>query len=78
MNIIGRRIEIINSSNPNLIGLNGLVVDETRNIIMLKTAKDSVKAVPKDVCIFRVYLNDKFIDVDGKTLIGRLERRLVK
>jgi RNase P/RNase MRP subunit p29 len=45
---------------------------------MLKTAKDSVKAVPKDVCIFRVYLNDKFIDVDGKTLIGRLERRLVK
>lgn len=48
MNIIGKEAEIIESSNPLLLGRKGIVVDETKNMIKIfgdkeiMFAKDSV------------------------------------
>jgi len=48
MNIIGKEVEIIESSNPLLLGRKGIVVDETKNMIKILDdkeimfAKDSV------------------------------------
>ncbi|MGC8663306.1 MAG: ribonuclease P protein subunit [Thermoplasmata archaeon] len=48
INLIGKDIEIIESSNHLLLGVKGTVIDETKNIINIKgkreikVAKDSV------------------------------------
>ena len=77
VNVIGKKIEVISSSNPYLIGLSGKVIWETKNMLIVKTEGDIVKKVPKGVCRFKVY--DEFgktYEVDGELLIGTLDRRL--
>jgi len=76
LNIIGRKVEVLNSNNPYLIGLKGRVIDETRNMIYIET-EGGLKKVPKSVCLFRFFLdNNSYFDVDGKRLIGTIDRRI--
>lgn len=75
INVIGKDIEVVFSSNPYLINLKGRVIDETKNTIIIKTINGKKKIIPKSVCRFKIY-NSKIYEVDGKLLIGTLDRRL--
>jgi len=76
--LIGLHAEVYKSKNPFQEGLKGIIIDETKNTIVLKTDKGP-KIIPKKDAIFRIKLPSKqIVEVDGKVLIGRPEDRLKK
>ncbi len=77
--LIGLNVEIIDSTNPNLISIKGRVVDETKNTLLIEKFKDGKEVrVPKDICTFRFELKDVYVDVMGIYIVGRPEDRLKK
>lgn len=74
--LIGLRASIWRSKNPQLRGTRGLVIDETRNTLVLEQ-KTGRKTIPKDISTFRFWLpNGAVVEVDGARLVGRPENRL--
>lgn len=41
--LIGKKIEVVDSGNKTLIGLKGVVVDETKNMVVLDNEKKIIK-----------------------------------
>lgn len=59
--LIGKKIKVIESNNSSLVGIEGVVVDETKNIISIEV-DGKTKQIVKDLCVF---------DVEGKTIQGK-------
>lgn len=76
LNLIGRKVSVRRSTNLSLEGIEGIVVDETKNMLMLRRASGAIIRVPKAVCSFEVVVNGKRYLIDGKHLLGRIEKRL--
>ncbi|WP_457754566.1 ribonuclease P protein component 1 [Thermococcus sp.] len=74
--LIGLKVRIRKSSHPELVGIEGYVIDETRNTLTIVGEK--VWIIPKNVAEFEFEVGDKKIVIDGKELIGRPEMRLKK
>lgn len=74
---IGLEVEVIDSSNPCEIGIKGIVVDETMNILKIKTEK-SLKIVAKKGRIFRVKFAGRVLRVKGDLIAFRPEDRIKK
>ncbi|OYT43216.1 MAG: ribonuclease P protein component 1 [Candidatus Aenigmarchaeota archaeon ex4484_56] len=72
---IGEKVEIIDSTNRDLINIKGRIIDETKNMFELETDK-GIKKVQKKICKFK-FLNEKII-IDGKIINYRPEDRLIK
>jgi ribonuclease P protein subunit POP4 len=70
---IGKRVKIIESSNKTLIGLEGRIVDETRNMFEIET-KSGTKKVQKKISKF--CFPEAKIAVDGAIINYRPEDRL--
>ncbi|RLG17415.1 ribonuclease P protein subunit [Nanoarchaeota archaeon] len=74
LGLIGKKVEVKDSRNPSLIGIRGEIVDETKNMLIIRTRKGEVK-VEKRICSFEV--DGKL--VEGKEIVGmpweRLKRR---
>lgn len=76
--LIGLRCRIENSSAPQVKGLEGRVVDETRNTLTLEV-KGKEKNVPKEQCEFVFFLSSgDRVHVRGEVLVGRPEDRIKK
>lgn len=74
--LIGLHIKVSQSTNEKMTGIEGKVVDETKNMFIIKT-NDGEKKVPKKENSFEVHLPDgNVIEVEGALLIGRPESRL--
>ncbi len=71
---IGLRVRIILSTQENLMGLEGKVVDETKNLLVI-SSDGKERKVPKVSCIFRFYTKDGHVDVDGKRITFRPHER---
>ena len=67
---IGLNVEIINSSQRNLVGLKGSIVDETKNLIVIESKGKEVQ-VPKVSSVFRFYLSGGTVDVEGRKITFR-------
>lgn len=50
---IGKHAKIITAGNQSLVGLEGRVVDETRNMVVIETQR-GVKRVPKRGTVFAI------------------------
>jgi len=74
--LIGLKAKIIRASHPELVGLEGYVLDETRNTLVL--AGERVWVIPKDVVRLEFEVEGKRIQINGKELVGRPEMRLKK
>jgi len=77
--LIGLKIEIIQSTDKQMMGINGLVVDETKNLLTIDSSKtDSNRVrIPKKDCVFRFSLpSGEQVDVDGRLLKLKPENRL--
>ncbi|HIP89199.1 MAG TPA: ribonuclease P protein component 1 [Thermococcus paralvinellae] len=74
--LIGLKVKIRRSSHPELVGVEGYVIDETKNTLIIVGKK--VWVIPKNVAEFEFEIGDKKIVIDGKELIGRSEMRLKK
>ena len=66
------------STNKALIGLEGRIVDETRQTLTLEV-KGKEKSLIKDQCIFSFKIpSGKWVRIEGKILLARPEDRIKK
>lgn len=71
---IGLPVEIINSSQRQLIGLKGTIADETKNLIVIEKDEKEIK-VPKVSSVFRFTVDDGTVDIDGRKIAFRPHER---
>ena len=77
--LIGLRVLVESGSNKTCAGIEGIVVDETRNMIFIEKEKGSIAKIPKADYVFVFTLPDgKRVRVNGSLLVGRPEDRVKK
>ncbi|QOJ78208.1 ribonuclease P protein component 1 [Infirmifilum lucidum] len=77
--LIGLQAEVVEARNPYLVGIRGIVLDETKNTLVIGEPGGGRKTVLKFQAVFRFILPDGTkVLVDGKYLVGRPEERLKK
>jgi ribonuclease P protein subunit POP4 len=70
--IIGMKMKVIKSQNADAVGIEGKVIDDTRNTVIIETKEGKRSRLIKKQHTFM--LNDKV--VQGKNLVGRPEERI--
>ena len=76
--LISLKCKIAESTNKSIIGVEGIVIDETRNTLTLETKK-GIKNFIKEQCVFIFTLDSgEKVRVKGKLLVSRPEDRIKK
>ena len=73
--LIGLPIKIQDSTNPNIVGLSGKIVNETKSMFVLNTAK-GLKMIPKSQNIWKFYDGNEEITLHGSIFQNRSYDRL--
>jgi ribonuclease P protein subunit POP4 len=73
--LIGQTITFIESTNPSHVGVQGTVIDETKNTLVLEVAGEA-KTFMKSNIKFKILSSGQM--VDGKSIQRRPEDRLKK
>jgi RNase P/RNase MRP subunit p29 len=76
--LIGKRIEVISALDKNLVKRNGIVVDETKNILVLRELNGHLLKLPKSIMTLNIW-NDKgdsHFMIDGSKLMGTPDERI--
>lgn len=74
--LIGLDLSVKDSTNPDMIGLQGRVIDETRNTLVIESEGEE-KVIPKSHSTFLfTLLNGEQVEVEGKLFILRPEDRI--
>ncbi len=71
--LIGLDVKIIKSENRFNKGIKGRIIDETKNMFVIKT-KETRKKIIKNQCVFE--FEEKNIKINGKSLSTRPEERI--
>ena len=75
--MIGLIMEVEESSNRDMEGLRGRIVDETRNIFVIETEQGEEKRIPKSGNMFIFVLEDGTrARIRGDKLLARPEDRI--
>ncbi|MFH1212318.1 MAG: ribonuclease P protein subunit [Candidatus Woesearchaeota archaeon] len=75
--LIGVWIRVVESANKSNIGLDGKVIDETKNMLTLQTRKGK-KNLIKSQNVIEFRMGNKKIRINGKLLQARPEERIKK
>lgn len=75
--LIGTKVKVVNSSNKALIGINGKIMDETRNMLTIE-CNGNLKRLIKSQVILQLNYKGKEYQMNGKLLINRPEDRIKK
>lgn len=73
--LIGLNVEIIQCTNPYVQNIKGKIIDETKNMLIIRQRGVNKKVIKKNT-VLKFRLNDEEIKVDGSKLIGRPEDRI--
>ncbi len=77
--LIGLRTRVVFSPDPTQIGISGKVIDETANLLIIKTKNGRVKRIPKKGRVFEFFIREsKVVKLSGKDILGRPEERVKK
>ena len=69
--LVGLEVIVVNHTDPSLVGLRGIVVDETLNTLLIQTERGR-KRVPKKGAVFCFRLpNGKWTIVKGEEILFR-------
>lgn len=74
--LIGHEIEILGASQKSLVGVRGIVVDETRNMLIIHVGGEDMK-IPKKYTVFRILTKNDVV-IDGSKIMFRPEDRIKK
>ena len=75
---IGLRVRVLMSSHPTLTGIEGEIVDETKNTVVIRTEKGD-KRIPKHTSVLLIFFPDgNQVKIDGAKIVGRPEERIKK
>ena len=72
---IGLNTQISNSSNQQVVGLNGVIINETKSMFTINTQK-GMKKIPKSTNDWKSSIGGKEITVKGSTIIKRPFERI--
>ena len=72
---IGLNTTIEASSNPQIIGLNGTITNETKSMFTINTSK-GIKQIPKDHSTWVFDVNNDHLKIDGSKIQKRPFDRL--
>jgi ribonuclease P protein subunit POP4 len=73
--LIGLWVRVADSSNPRQIGIEGTIVDESKNMLVIMT-REGQKRIQKRYGTFDLRLpDDTLVRVDGSTLVMQPEKR---
>ena len=76
--LIGLEARVVNSSDKNLIGTYGTIIDETKDMLVIDQV-GKPRIVQKKNSVFKLTLpSGEDIDVDGAKLVARPEDRIKK
>ena len=67
---IGLHTEITQSTNPQIVGLNGRIINETKSMFTINTEK-GVKLIAKSQNSWKFSIEDKDVVVDGTKIAKR-------
>lgn len=67
---IGLHTEIIQSTNPQIIGLNGRIMDETKSMFKINT-ENGMKSIAKSTNSWKFSVQDKDVIVEGSKITKR-------
>jgi ribonuclease P protein subunit POP4 len=74
--LIGLDVLVVAAGNPTHIGVNGTIVDETKNMLAIRTVR-GFKQVPKRYSIFRIHLPEgRIVEIDGSVISLAPEKRI--
>ncbi|MDH5570085.1 MAG: ribonuclease P protein subunit [Nitrosopumilus sp.] len=72
---IGLNTEIVKSTNPQVIGLNGRIINETKSMFTINT-EDGVKSIAKSTNSWKFSIENKNVVVEGTKITKRSFDRL--
>ncbi len=76
--LIGLEVNVASATNKGAEGMAGTVIDETRNMLIVRTKKGDRK-IQKDSAVFSFRLpSGERVRVDGKVIVARPEDRIKK
>ncbi len=75
--LTGLRVKIVDSRNETLNNVEGIVIDETKNMFRIRTKEKEIW-VQKDIADFIFTIDDKKLRVKGSLLKARPEDRVKK
>ena len=67
---IGLNTEIVQSTNPQVIGLNGRIINETKSMFTINTEK-GIKSIPKSTNNWKFSIQNKDFTIDGSKIAKR-------
>lgn len=73
--LIGATVRVSNARNRTLIGLTGIIIDETKHMIIIKTEKGAKRLIKDAVTL--EFPNQR-VRVKGNLFLGRPEERIKK
>jgi ribonuclease P protein subunit POP4 len=74
----GAMLKVMASENPSLIGHEGIVVRETKNMFHIITRQDQLKILPKSVCLFLCTCRSRLLKIFGNNFCARPADRIKK
>ena len=75
LEIIGLTCTIADSTNKELVGITGKIINENKNVLTLNT-KFGEKLIPKNTCEFKITKNNEVLTISGSLLLKRPHERL--
>jgi ribonuclease P protein subunit POP4 len=75
--LIGKEIEVLASRDKTMLKLRGLVVNETKNLLVVMTTEERQVNIPKSIVTLNISLkNSEKLIVEGSKLIGTPSDRI--
>lgn len=74
----GAKMYVMQSKSPTLVGLSGIVVLDTKNVLKLLGKDDRLRTIPKSECVFGMKLGNMEFTIFGKHFCIRPAERSVK
>lgn len=74
----GAKMYVTQSKCPTLVGLSGIVVLDTKNVLKLLGKDDRLRTIPKAECVFGMKFGNMVFTIFGKHLCIRPAERSVK
>ncbi len=68
--LVGREILVLASKDKTLNGISGLVMDETKNMLLVLTAEEKQLKIPKSIVTLSLNAKPNRITIEGSKLIG--------
>jgi ribonuclease P protein subunit POP4 len=75
---IGLKASVVKSPSKNRIGIEGKVVDETKNTFVIEKKDGNVVNIPKANTTFRFWKGKEKMEIEGNKVMYRPEERTKK